>query len=321
LGHRDDRAGPKTAPRHAAPCGPCSGSSARRCRCPLRFNGEVEHLDAAVLLRTSVVEAVHVSCCSPRSKAGDEEWNSLPQIVLPRRGLFAIHRYGETVLADSTTAIIFGRDEGYRASHPVDGGDECLRLQVQPELQEEAVGSLGGCSGRLSPRTQLGAWMFAGLVRSGDADPLAGEEGALLLLDAVASGLARASSPERRVSKTQRDRADEVRALLADDVSRPWRLDVLARTVHCSPFHLCRQFRRATGETMSRYRLRLRLAAALHRIAEGESDLARLATDLGFSHHSHFTARFGAVFGCTPADARAVLSAPRIRDLSKFLTA
>ena len=72
---------------------------------------------------------------------------------------------------------------------------------------------------------------------------------------------------------------------------------------------------------MARYSLRVRLAAALRRIAEGESDLARLAVDLGFAHHSHFTARFGSAFGCTPSRARAVLIAPRIRNLSKFLTA
>jgi AraC-like DNA-binding protein len=235
--------------------------------------------------------------------------------------VFTVHRYGETVLADPTTAIVFGRDEGYRTSHPVDGGDECMTLQFPLEIHEEAVGSLRGDAGRLSSRSQLGAWMFAGIVGRAEADPFSCEEGALLLLEAVASDLARASDREGRCSTTHRLRADEVRVLLAEDVSRSWRLDALARTVHCSPFHLCRQFRRATGETMSRYRLRVRLAAALRRIAEGESDLARLAADLGFSHHSHFTAQFGSAFGCTPSRARAVLTAPRIRDLSKFLTA
>jgi AraC family transcriptional regulator len=67
--------------------------------------------------------------------------------------------------------------------------------------------------------------------------------------------------------------------------------------------------------------LRLRLAAALQRIAGGESDLARLAVDLGFSHHSHFTARFHSVFGCTPVCARGALTTSSIRDLSTILTA
>jgi AraC-like DNA-binding protein len=281
----------------------------------------VGHLDAAVLVDTSVVEVAHVWCCSPRSAAGDEEWNQAPQIVLPRRGLFMVHRAGESVLADPTSAVVFGREEGYRVSHPLDGGDECVVLEFKAEIHEEAVGWLHRCSGRLSPRTQLAVWVFVGAVRRADADALGCEEGALLLLEAVARDLTEAPRAEARVSKTQRDRADHVRALLADDLARPWRLDAVGQAVHCSPFHLARQFRRATGETISRYLLRLRLAAALHRIAEGERDLARLAVELGFAHHSHFTARFRSVFGCTPARARDALTTPPVRDPSTIVTA
>ncbi len=270
----------------------------------------VGHLDAAVLLDTSVVEVVQVWCCSPRSAVGDEEWNQAPQIVVPRRGLFTVHRSGKSVLADPTHAVVFGREECYRVSHPLDGGDESVVLGFKAEIQEEAVGRLHGGSGRLSPRTQLAAWMFVGAVRRADADALGCEERAVLLLDAVARDLTDGPGAEARSSKTQRDRADQVRALLADDLARPWRLDAVGQAVHCSPFHLARQFRRATGETMSRYLLRLRLAAALHRIAEGETDLARLAVELGFAHHSHFTARFRSVFGCTPARARDALTTP-----------
>jgi AraC-like DNA-binding protein len=281
----------------------------------------VGHLDAAVLLDTSVVDVVHVSCCSPRSAVGDEEWNQAPQIVLPRRGLFMVHRSGESVLADPTGAVVFGREEGYRVSHPLDGGDESVVLGFKAEIHEEAIGWPHGCSGRLSPRTQLAAWVFVGAVRRVDAEAFGSEEAALLLLEAVSRDLTDAPRSEARVSKAQRDRADQVCALLADDLARRWRLDAVGQAVHCSPFHLARQFRRATGETISRYLLRLRLAAALHRIAEGESDLARLAVELGFAHHSHFTARFRSAFGCTPARARGALTTPPNRDLSTILTA
>jgi AraC family transcriptional regulator len=232
-----------------------------------------------------------------------------------------VHRYGDSTLADPTSAIVFGQEERYRVSHPLDGGDECVVLEFKTEIHEEAVGRLHGCSGRLSPHTQLGAWIFVGAVRQDDADVFACEEDALLLLEAIARDLTDASRLEAPVSKTQRDRADQVRALLADDVARPWRLDAIGRAVNCSPFHLARQFRAATGETMSRYLLRLRLAAALYRIAEGECDLAKLAVELGFSHHSYFTARFRAVFGCTPVRARAALTTPHVRDLRTILTA
>jgi AraC family transcriptional regulator len=85
--------------------------------------------------------------------------------------------------------------------------------------------------------------------------------------------------------------------------------------VDCSPFHLARQFRSITGETIARYLLRLRLAIALERLAEGEDDLMRLACELGFAHHSHFSARFRDVFGLTPSAARE-LSARRLRGVT-----
>jgi AraC family transcriptional regulator len=282
---------------------------------------QVKYLETAVLLDTSVVEVAQVGCCRPRSVSSDDEWNQMPRIVLPQRGLFMVHRSGENVLADPTRAIVFGLEEGYRVTHPLDGGDECVVLGFRPEIHEEAIGRLNGCSGRLSPRTQLGASVFVGAVGRDDADALACEEGAMLLLQSLAGELTDASRAEARVSKSERDRADQVRALLADDLARPWRLRDVARAVHSSPFHLARRFRMASGETISGYLLRLRLAAALHRIAEGERNLARLAVELGFSHHSHFSARFRSVFGCTPVAARGALTAPRLRELSTIMTA
>jgi AraC-like DNA-binding protein len=55
--------------------------------------------------------------------------------------------------------------------------------------------------------------------------------------------------------------------------------------------------------------------------AEGDADLARLATDLGFAHHSHFTARFRSIFCRTPRRARDAMISGRIRDLSTIMTA
>jgi AraC-like DNA-binding protein len=78
----------------------------------------------------------------------------------------------------------------------------------------------------------------------------------------------------------------------------------LARIVGCSPFHLSRVFRRETETTISEYRLRLRVREALARISAGEENLARLATDLGFSDHSHLTRLLVLELGETPTAIR-----------------
>ena len=109
-------------------------------------------------------------------------------------------------------------------------------------------------------------------------------------------------------------------ALLQDPAS-DLGLDALARQAGCSPFHLARLFRRACGTTFSDYRIRLRLALALERLAQGADDLAALAGSLGFSHHSHFSAAFRRQLGMTPSDARERLRAPALIRLGRNLTA
>jgi AraC-like DNA-binding protein len=70
-----------------------------------------------------------------------------------------------------------------------------------------------------------------------------------------------------------------------------------------TPFQLCRAFSRVFGETMTSYRLRLRLMASLEQIRAGEP-LTDIALAQGFSSHSHFSAAFRAAFGRTPASCR-----------------
>lgn len=256
----------------------------------------MSHLRVEPLFAGRLVRMANVVCGAPRSSVDAPETVPSAQIVFPRRGVFTVHRRGGALVADGNCALVLGAGEEYRVSHPADGGDECTVLAVAPELHEEAFGDDRGRHGRLGAAAQLRVRM---LPRStGGLDT---EEAALLLLGDVV-GLPPPPPGRRRY-------VEDARALLAADPTARWDLDGIARAVHCSPFHLARQFRAATGETLSHYLLRLRLALAVERIAGGERNLARLALDLGFAHHSHFTARFRAVFGTTPSQVRRIVTA------------
>ncbi|HEY8359259.1 MAG TPA: helix-turn-helix transcriptional regulator, partial [Ramlibacter sp.] len=85
-------------------------------------------------------------------------------------------------------------------------------------------------------------------------------------------------------------------------------LQLVSEAACTSPFHLARVFRQHTGLGLHQYRLHLRVAAALVRLEDGESDLSGLAHDLGFSSHSHFGAAFREQIGVTPAQARRALA-------------
>jgi len=105
------------------------------------------------------------------------------------------------------------------------------------------------------------------------------------------------------------------RLLLAERFAEPLTLEEIAEQAGASVFHLCRLFRRWAGTTVHRHRNELRLRASLEPVAGG-SDLTRVALELGYSSHSHFTAAFRTAFGVTPSAFRATASSRRIRELA-----
>ena len=74
-----------------------------------------------------------------------------------------------------------------------------------------------------------------------------------------------------------------------------------------TPYRLCREFRKATGLTITEYRTRLRLCRALGHLPRAE-DLSALALAAGFCSHSHFGAAFRRVFHTTPSRMREELT-------------
>jgi AraC-like DNA-binding protein len=82
----------------------------------------------------------------------------------------------------------------------------------------------------------------------------------------------------------------------------------LANSLGVSPFYLSHVFRVEVGTSIHQYLLRLRLAVARRRLAEGATSLSALALDLGFATHSHFTTAFRRQYGITPREARSALA-------------
>jgi AraC-like DNA-binding protein len=118
-------------------------------------------------------------------------------------------------------------------------------------------------------------------------------ETAVALVDAATS----AQAPHG----AHRGLADRAREMLVEDPAST--LEHAARGLSVSASHLSRVFRAETGEPFTRYRNRLRVRLALERIRHGESSLARLAADLGFSDHAHLTRTVRRETGLAPRAA------------------
>ena len=107
-----------------------------------------------------------------------------------------------------------------------------------------------------------------------------------------------------RRSSSRRTLVDRAREVLAGCPGSSHRLTDLAEGLGVSVFHFARLFRAETTLSVHQYLLRLRMARALQRLSCSEVDLSRLALEIGFSSHSHFSATFHKQFGASPAQVR-----------------
>jgi AraC-like DNA-binding protein len=174
------------------------------------------------------------------------------------------------------------------------------------------------------PFTDLVQRAVVGVLHRGGAPDLCADELLLTLLAKVVAlaqppGRAPQSRPDTR--RAHRALAAAVQTVLAGRFTERLPLAELSRVVHSSPYHLCRVFQQQLGLPIYRYRNRLRLRAALERLAGGERDTTALALDLGYSSRGHFSDSFRREFGLAPRTFRRYATTRRLRELSKILGA
>jgi AraC family transcriptional regulator len=271
------------------------------------------------LAETPALGVFDVVCFSPAGAPRSEERADVTQVVLPTDGAYAVHRGRDEIIADVASAVILAAGREYRVGHPLDGGDRSTVLIFPPEIIEDAFGADPVGGGVVRSRVRLGLHLLRSMLRQGSDEVPQAEELALLLLDRIGRDLG--SPGPTRPDRYRWGRVQEVRAILAAAPGRRWRLGEVAGLVHCSPFHLARQFRAITGESVASYLLRLRVALALERLAQGEANLSVMAADLGFATHSHFSARFRSIIGASPSRVRDSLASGRIAELRTIVTA
>jgi AraC-like DNA-binding protein len=113
--------------------------------------------------------------------------------------------------------------------------------------------------------------------------------------------------PGKRHPHTRKAHAElvyEAQSMLTTEYRNALSIEKLADSLHVSPYHLCRVFRRETGLTIHRYLNQLRMHSSLERISRPDEEISRVALDLGYASHSHFTQTFNRTFGLTPSALR-----------------
>jgi AraC-like DNA-binding protein len=109
---------------------------------------------------------------------------------------------------------------------------------------------------------------------------------------AAALGLGTHSPADARIAEAMRQ--------LREHPDHPHALDQVARKASLSPSRFLHLFKAATGVPFRRYRLWVRMGAAVRDMAAGRS-LTEAALAAGFASSSHFSSAFREMFGLPPS--------------------
>jgi len=260
------------------------------------------------LLQSPLVK-LHDTFCRGRCRhQSAEEHTKTTQLVFPYRGVYVRHVGDDPTVAEANQVLFFNAAEGYKVSHPVEGGDASLTLildtsqlheLVPREFLREGPGVAFRPSRlRIDAHTQVLVALLRHSLRNGTAEPLEAESLALTL---VRRSLGPRTAKEPGASYSRKRLVDRVKLVLASDLARRWSLAEIAAEVKGSPVYLTQVFQQVEGVPLYRYQLNMRLARALDLLGEYD-DLTLLGLDLGFSSHSHFSAAFRRFYGLAPSE-------------------
>jgi AraC-like DNA-binding protein len=126
----------------------------------------------------------------------------------------------------------------------------------------------------------------------------------LVSLSELGSDTLATRSMETGVDAAARQRVDLVVGLIhrdyAEELTVAWAADLVAMT----PDAFSRFFRRHVGLTFTDYVNAIRIAAACHRLSEGDASIGAIASDCGYQNLSHFNRRFRLRTGMSPREYR-----------------
>jgi len=260
------------------------------------------------LLDTETVRIRDVVCHGECRHKSATECAAATHLVFPYRGVYVRHVGRNDAVAEANQVVFFNQGEEYAVSHPVDGGDSSLSIEIAEPLLRELAPKDQMESGavlafrrhrlRIDPRTQVLVALLRHGLREGVVETLEAE--------ALTLTLARRALGERTAhaaggSQGRQKLVDRAKVVLSSDLARRWTLAEIAGEVGVSPVYLTQVFQQVEAVPLYRYQLRLRLARALDLLGQYD-DLTMLGLDLGFSSHSHFTASFRQAYGRTPAE-------------------
>ncbi|MFK7800701.1 MAG: helix-turn-helix transcriptional regulator [Anaerolineae bacterium] len=243
------------------------------------------------------------------------DWHHM--VVFPRTSV-ALTMDGRSQLAGSPNVVVFynNRTE-YERSKLTQEGDRCEYFQFSPLLLHEILASFDQTAQERNHTPFLFTHAFVSRqnfirqrqlleqLEQPDVSRLKIDEMAIELLESIVadSFAQRGVKPHVKAStqSTHRQITFEAQKLLLTRFNEPLTLQGVAKSLYVSPYHLSRVFRQQVGRPLYKFLEDIRMRNAFERLADYPNDLNRLALDVGYANHSHFTAAFRKNFGFAPS--------------------
>jgi AraC-like DNA-binding protein len=108
------------------------------------------------------------------------------------------------------------------------------------------------------------------------------------------------AGPAARTGGLAAHKISRVIEFIDEHLGEPILVDRIAATVHLSPFHFARMFRRAVGQSPHVFITQHRMERAKNLLSYSDIPLAELASSIGFQTQAHFTEVFHKYTGTTP---------------------
>jgi AraC family transcriptional regulator len=230
-------------------------------------------------------------------------------ISFVRKGSFGYRTRGQHYELVAGSVLVGRAGDEYVCSHDHVCGDECLSLQLAPELIEaigddDAIWTVGA----LPPVPELMVLAELADAAAARRSDIALDEAGLLMAARFVEVAGHASAAKSAMSDRtpainharDRRRAVEAALWLDQHAHQAVDLETVSQQAGLSPFHFLRLFARVLGVTPHQYLVRSRLRHAARRLVEGDQPITEVAFDCGFADLSNFVRSFRRAAGASP---------------------
>lgn len=121
------------------------------------------------------------------------------------------------------------------------------------------------------------------------------------LISELLASLIRSKESENKVSPGRKI-VSSAMEIIFKDLPRDIRLTDISRQLDISCEHLCRVFKKETGNTLQNFILRQRIFHACDLIRNAQLSLKEIAFKMGYDTQSHFSRAFKKILGITPGE-------------------